>query len=307
VPYQHPLAYLLGLEGAALLLGGDRGFVHERFNEIRALLERAEEFGGGIEARPLTTRESYASWAPFYDEPGNEMIELEEPVVRAILDELPVGVALDAACGTGRHGVYLDELGHAVIGVDESPEMLAVAREKLPDAELLEGDLRALPLADDSVDLIVCALALAHVDDLDRAFAELARVLRPAGNLVVSDSRGLLRTIAVHVARQLPDRTYGYPPTRQRATSEYLHAALPLGLHVQHCEELFRPHPIISPDGRRDPHDDTEPPPHVPNAPPNYWALNPYAPAAANAVWGVSPVAIVWHFQLAHAAPAPTR
>ena len=305
--YQHPLAYLLGLEGAALLLGGNRAFVDERIAEIRTLLERAEELGGGIESHPLTTRESYASWAPFYDEPGNEMVELEQPVVRAIVDTLPAGVALDAACGTGRHGAYLAELGHTVIGVDESPEMLAVARAKLPDAELLEGDLCSLPLADDSVDLAVCALALAHVDDLARAFTELVRVLRPRGNLVVSDSRGLLRTISIPIARALADGTYGYMPTRQRATSEYLRAALPLGLQVRRCEELFRPHPIISPDGTRDPHDDSEPPPHAPGAPPNYWALHAYAPAAANAVWGVSPVAIVWHFQLERSTPVPTR
>jgi SAM-dependent methyltransferase len=151
VLYQHPLAYLLGLEGAALLLGGDREFVHARLDEIRTLLDDADELGGGIEAHPITTRESYASWASFYDEPGNEMIDLEQPVVRAILAAMPVGVALDAACGTGRHAAYLAELGHTVIGVDESPEMLAIARENLPAAELLEGDLCALPLADESV------------------------------------------------------------------------------------------------------------------------------------------------------------
>jgi ubiquinone/menaquinone biosynthesis C-methylase UbiE len=306
VLHQHPLAYLLGLEGAALLLGGDREFVHARLDEIRTLLDDADELGGGIDAHPMTTREGYASWAPFYDEPGNEMIDLEQPVVRSILDTLPLGVALDAACGTGRHAAYLAGLGHTVIGVDESPEMLAIARQKLPAAKLLEGDLCALPLADDSVDLVVCALALAHVPDLERALAELVRVLRPGGHLVVSDSRGVLRTISVRIAHALADGSYGYMPSRQRATSEYLRAALPLGLQVRHCEELFRDRPIISPDGTRDPYADTEPPPHVPGAPPNYWALHAYAPAAANAAWAVSPVAIVWHFQLERTTPVPT-
>jgi hypothetical protein len=41
--------------------------------------------------------------AAFYDAPGNELIDIEQPIVREILDGLPVGVAVDAACGTGRH------------------------------------------------------------------------------------------------------------------------------------------------------------------------------------------------------------
>jgi SAM-dependent methyltransferase len=41
-----------------------------------------------------------------------------------MLDDLPVGIALDVACGTGRHARYLAELGHRVIGVDSAPAML---------------------------------------------------------------------------------------------------------------------------------------------------------------------------------------
>jgi hypothetical protein len=107
VIYQHPLAYLLGLEGIALLraFSGvyDRDFTAARFREIRALLDSVEELGDGVEARPITTREGYARWAAFYDQPGNQLLDLEQPVVREILDSLPTGVALDAACGTGRH------------------------------------------------------------------------------------------------------------------------------------------------------------------------------------------------------------
>jgi hypothetical protein len=101
VAYQHPLAYLLGLEGLALLRAfsgaHDREFTLERFREIRELLDGAEELGDGVTSRPISTREGYALWAPTYDEPGNQLLEIEEPVVREILDGLPVGVALDAA------------------------------------------------------------------------------------------------------------------------------------------------------------------------------------------------------------------
>jgi SAM-dependent methyltransferase len=69
------------------------------------------------------------------------LIDVEQPIVREILNGLPVGVALDAACGTGRHTQYLASLGHRVVAVDSSPDMLAVARMRVPDAEFLDGDL----------------------------------------------------------------------------------------------------------------------------------------------------------------------
>ena len=143
VIYQHPLAYLLGLEGIALLraFAGeyDRDFTLARLREIQALLDSADELGDGIEARPITTREGYDRWAPFYDEPGNQLLDIEQPIVREILDSLPVGIALDAACGTGRHTAYLASLGHKVIGVETSPEMLARARKKVPKGEFYEA------------------------------------------------------------------------------------------------------------------------------------------------------------------------
>jgi SAM-dependent methyltransferase len=192
--HQHPLAYLLDLEGIALLrvFSGtyDHAFTADRLREIQKLLDAGDELGEGVEARPLTTREGYAEWAAYYDEPGNQLLDIEQPIVREILDGLARRVALDAACGTGRHAAYLAALGHTVIGVDSSPEMLARAREKVPSGKFHEGDLYDLPLDDDAVDLVVCAIALSHVPDLERALTELVRVLRPEGHLVVSDARG---------------------------------------------------------------------------------------------------------------------
>ena len=132
VIYQHPLAYLLGLEGIALLhaFGGeyDVTFTVERIEECRALLAKADLLGPGHVASPMSTPDGYRDWAPVYDSPGNQLIDIEQPVVWEILDGLPVGVALDAACGTGRHTARLKELGHTVVGLDSSSEMLAVAR-----------------------------------------------------------------------------------------------------------------------------------------------------------------------------------
>lgn len=197
----------------------------------------------------MTTTEGYARWAEFYDEPGNQLLELEQPVVREILDGLPIGIALDAACGTGRHTAYLASLGHKVIGIDTSPEMLARARENVPGGEFHQADLHEVPLADHSVDLVVCGIALSHAPDLERALAELVRVLRPNGHLVISDSRGLIGDIGLPLVKVGPEGNFGYMPTYARLASDYLAAALPLGLHVRRCEEPRRPSPLIDDEG----------------------------------------------------------
>jgi SAM-dependent methyltransferase len=152
-------------------------------------------------------------------------------------------------------------------------------------------------LADDAVDLVVCALSLAHVPDLGRALAEFVRVLRPNGHLVISDQRGLLG-IGLPVVKDTPEGNVGYMPVYARLASDYLAAALPLGLQVRRCEEPRRPSPLVDASGKALA-DDDPPPDHVPGDPPDIWALHRFAPAATNAAYRETPIVIVWHFQLA--------
>ena len=244
---------------------------------------------------PPPWKETGLSVGVDYDEPGNQLIDLEQPIVRQILDGLPPGVALDAACGTGRHSTYLASLGHTVIGVDGSAAMLERAREKVPDGEFHEADLHELPFPDDYVDVVVCALALMHVPEIEPVLAELVRVLRPGGSLVISDWRGLIGHTGMPLIKTRPDGRPGYMPTWNRRTSEYLAAALPLGLHVRRCEEPLRPYPLVDQQGTSA---GAAVPDHLPGAPPNIWALHRWCPDATNAAYRGQPIAIIWHFQL---------
>ncbi|MGW5362360.1 methyltransferase domain-containing protein [Actinopolymorpha pittospori] len=297
---QHPLGYLLGLQGIAMLraFAGDydREFVEARLTEIQALLDARPELGEGATLAPITTVDGYREWAQFYDEAANQLIELEQPVVREILDGLAPGRALDAACGTGRHASYLASLGHEVIGVDSSPEMLAKAQAKIPEGTFVLADLLDLPLPDDHVDLVVCALALTHVPDLEPVLAEFARVLRPGGHLVISDSRGLLGDLGLPLIKTV-DGGFGYLPTWSRHTSDYLRVALPLGLQVRRCEEPRRPYPLVDvTDAEADSEDEAYT--AVPGTPPNIWALHSWCVDATNAAYRGVPVAVIWDFQL---------
>ena len=290
--YLSPLGYLLGIEGAALLRGiregfADQAFVEARIEEIRALLDEPSlAEAGGVEATVggMSTAEVYRDWAASYDGP-NTMIDIEQPIVHEILAALPVGTVLDAACGTGRHAAYLASLGHVIIGVDASPEMLAVAAKKLPEAELNRADLHELPLPDASVDAVVCGLALSYVPDLVPVFAEFARVLRPGGHLVISDAHYLLSYVRPTLVRDTGDGA-AILAEYHRPLSDYLTAALPLGFQVRQCTEPRRTDRISAL---------TTPPPspmptHV------SWELLNWCVDAADAAFDV-PSIVVWHFQ----------
>ena len=252
--HQHPLAYLLALEGIALLraFAGeyDRDFTLARLDEIRGLLDAAVDLGDRATVAPIAPEEGYRSWADFYDEAANQLVDLEQPVVWEILDGLPRGVALDAACGTGRHTARLASLGHTVIGVDTSAAMLGRARAKVP-----------------------------------------------GGAFHAADQRGLIPGIGVPVVKARSDGSPGYMPIRTRLTSDYLAAALPLGLQVRRCEEPLRPFPLVD-DGELRSATGDEDPEHDPTAPPDIWALHSLAPTATNAAYRGSPAVLILHFQL---------
>ncbi|WP_344679233.1 class I SAM-dependent methyltransferase [Saccharopolyspora taberi] len=287
--YEHPLAYLIGLEGIALLraFNGeyDREFAEARIAEVRRLLD--DESLTGVQVERVRADEAYRVWAPSYDEPRNGLFDFEEPVVREILDGQAKGVALDAACGTGRYAEYLVEQGHEVVGVDGSPEMLERARIRVPSADFRAGDLNRLPVDDDAVDIVVCSLALTHVPDLGPVMAEFARVLRPGGHLVISDSHCESVSLAAVPTVIGPDGTRGRLPGYRHLAGDYLRAALPLGFQVLRCEEPRLPEVPQQPAS-----DDPGPWELWP------WTLNRLVPEAARAVNTGRPVTIIWHFRL---------
>lgn len=104
-------------------------------------------------------------------------------------------VILDVACGPARAANALRTRWpkSRVIALDAALPMLRAARDNtrgrlLREREIprLNADLRALPLADGSVDLVFCNLALQWIEDLPAAFAEFRRVMKPGGMLLVS-------------------------------------------------------------------------------------------------------------------------
>ncbi len=140
----------------------------------------------------VSTQGGYALWAASYDQEKNPLIAVEEPHIDRLLASLPFTRALDVGTGTGRYAFKLARRGANVTAIDQSAEMLAVARRTAQNeglcidfrlASLEEG----LLFGSDRFDLLICALTLCHVPHLAAAVQEFARVLREGGYLLITD------------------------------------------------------------------------------------------------------------------------
>jgi demethylmenaquinone methyltransferase/2-methoxy-6-polyprenyl-1,4-benzoquinol methylase len=145
------------------------------------------------ETRTGIARGLFAPLGPTYDRYANLLSFGQDPRWRQFLvSRLPVGPSdnvLDVACGTGAVALELvRQKGCSVVGVDQSPEMLAEARQRVGDrVRLVEASAQELPFEDASFDGLTAAYLLRYLDDLPAGLRELARVLRPGATMSLLD------------------------------------------------------------------------------------------------------------------------
>src|SRR5580692_8751943 len=111
------------------------------------------------------------------------------PLFEAVLDAAGAGQGtrlLDVGCGSGLTLVLARERGALPSGVDISPGLLGIARDRLPDADLREADMESLPFGDAAFDAVTGVNAFQFAGDPRRALREAARVTRPGGRVVAS-------------------------------------------------------------------------------------------------------------------------
>lgn len=135
--------------------------------------------------RTLPSIDAYDLWAQSYPaEAHNVLMQIEQKSMLALIPPLGDKIVLDLACGTGRYGKIAQERqAQRVIGMDNSLAMLS--RGVIPNLALASSE--GIPLADESIDIVLCGLALGHLPDIRVSLSEISRILKPDGIALISD------------------------------------------------------------------------------------------------------------------------
>ena len=149
-----------------------------------------------VSARTRHARALFEPLGPTYDRYANLLSFGQDPRWRRFMVSRVPGHArhvLDGATGTAAVAIDLARAapGRTVVGIDQSPEMLAVGRRRVRDAgldsqvELHEGRAEALPFDDETFDAVTFTYLLRYVDDPAATLRELTRVVRPGGTVAM--------------------------------------------------------------------------------------------------------------------------
>lgn len=183
---------------------------------------------------------AYDQWALSYDaQPGNLLLHLEAELFGKMMQKLSVTdkVMVDIGCGTGRHWpLLLNKKPASLTGFDLSEGMLSILIAKYPGAFTVKLDDEHLALPDASCDILLSTLALAHMPDVTTVFSEWTRVLRPGGEILLTDfhplalQRGSERTF-LHEGKKVSVKNHIHPLQQIRSL------AAACGLHELNFSE----------------------------------------------------------------------
>jgi SAM-dependent methyltransferase len=134
----------------------------------------------------------FDSIATVYDEslPAHVVEHYLDKRSAFIRTHCPAGKGLDVGCGTGTLAARLAAAGYEMTGVDPSEGMLNVMRSRHPVIEAARGDGTCLPFGDDQFDFVYCVAVMHHIAEPDavrQTLAEMVRVTRPGGRILIWD------------------------------------------------------------------------------------------------------------------------
>ncbi len=124
---------------------------------------------------------------------ARDWAEQSEPLTSALFeaafDDVGIGRGtrlLDIGCGAGLAAQLAAERGAVVLGLDATPEMLAIARERVPDGAFQQGDMESLPYPDDMFDVVTGFNSFQYAANPRNALVEAGRVCRSGGSIVIA-------------------------------------------------------------------------------------------------------------------------
>jgi malonyl-CoA O-methyltransferase len=179
----------------------------------------------------LSPRDGYDRWAGSYAGESNPVKSLSNEVLEGWLPDVAGIEVLDAGCGTGHFCELLAKRNLArITGIDLSPAMIDVASKRVPAASFICDDLNSLQLANEKYDLVVCALVLGHIRDLDPVLSKLIASVRKGGTIIISDFHPFLTL-------QKSRRTFKDSTGKTFEIAHHLHLLSEL-IHIIHREGM---------------------------------------------------------------------
>lgn len=172
-------------------------------------------------AKTIAPEIAYDLWSEKYDyQADNLMLALDEEIFSGLMNSLNLQdkIIADIGCGTGRHwGKILEHQLRKLIGFDISEGMLKILQQKFPQSEthhVINDELQELK--NESCDIIFSTLTIAHIKDAKKALQEWNRILKPGGEIIVTDyhpaalAKGGKRTFN-HNSKTIAVKNYVHP------------------------------------------------------------------------------------------------
>jgi ubiquinone/menaquinone biosynthesis C-methylase UbiE len=143
-------------------------------------------------SKPENPDVAYNLWAADYDsQPDNMMLAWDEEIFSGLINKMDLKnkIIADIGCGTGRHWKKIfSREPKKLIGLDVSEGMLKMLQQKFPEAEThhLKND-QLNELEHQSCDIVFSTLTIAHIENAEKALSEWKRVLKPGGEMIITD------------------------------------------------------------------------------------------------------------------------
>jgi len=182
--------------------------------------------------KEMEAEDAYNIWSSGYDDqPDNLMLALDEALFTGLIATVDFHnkTIVDVGCGTGRHWekIYAKQPA-LIIGYDVSERMLKILKEKFPEAKTHQLKSNRLEgLENNSCDILISTLAIAHISDIENAFAEWNRVLKANGHIIITDYhpdallKGGNRTFT-HNGKLIAVKNYIHPTERIKDIADKL-------------------------------------------------------------------------------------
>lgn len=138
----------------------------------------------------MSIEKMYNVWAQQYDTNENKTRDLDQRIVKEILEKYEFSKVIEIGCGTAKNTSFLLTKSEEILAVDFSQEMLNKAKEKISDnrVRFIKGDLlKAWEVGDGLADLVSCSLVLEHIEEMDFIFQEANKNLKEQGLFFISE------------------------------------------------------------------------------------------------------------------------